>query len=128
MHHRNSCRFERVSLNRGRLWDSEDIDTKIRRRSFYVLSRSLANNKRAAIKLVPGCLEWFLGSINGGILQTKAQRHECVVGVVIYQVNRTATGDIADRAHVTGDAVRRRGQDLDRKSTRLNSSHRCISY
>src|SRR5437879_8502075 len=41
-----------------------------------------------------------------------------------------ALGDPAFRAHVKGELDRSpfREHKLDRKSTRLNSSHRCISY
>src|SRR5437763_13274768 len=53
-----------------------------------------------------------------------------VVGHVVRQVRQSASVRAHDIDFVVAVAVRHEGDSVarDRKSTRLNSSHRCISY
>src|SRR5437879_9813735 len=67
-------------------------------------------------------------TMNGAATRTFTAGHDQLRGAVLTTLRRMAITVKADASTDEGRKIVAQAIDRDRKSTRLNSSHRCISY
>src|SRR5712691_8656811 len=69
-----------------------------------LIKRRLADDERAAAKLVCSGLKWFFRGIHRHILQTITKRRQTVISVVIDHIDAALAVHSAGRAHFAADA------------------------
>src|SRR5688572_30373335 len=112
MHHGDSRSSNRMSFDCRSICYCMNLDAEFTCSAPEIISIGFANDERATVELASGSIKRLFRRFHLDVFQSITKRYECVVGVVIDQVDRASARYASRRTHVASHSRDRRLQHL----------------